>query len=232
MRPSIHRLRLAKVKLPGRFNPPSYRDSRIDVYAYLVIARTHVLLVDTGVGTGNGHIDTTFEPEHTPLTAELARHGLEPADVNLVVNSHLHFDHCGNNALLSNAEIFVQERELAIARSLGHRYTVTEWFDYAGARIHPIHGDSEIAPGVTLLATPGHTPGHESVLVEAGDAPVLIAAQAAFTADEYQRGGDPREQAHEGYGEEYVASISRLKSIRACEVHFSHDDRVATADTI
>jgi len=61
---------------------------------------------------------------------------------------------------------------------------------------------------------------------------ILIAAQAAYTADEYQRGGDPEEQAHAGFADHYVRSISRLKSIAAKEVHFSHDDNVVNSDSI
>jgi len=217
----VHRLHLASVNLPGRFSPPTYLDTRIEVYAYLVITPTDILLIDTGVGEGNEHIERTFEPRRTPLAAELARFGLQTADVSLLVNSHLHFDHCGNNRLFPDAEIFVHANELSIAST--PRYTVTGWFDYEGARITPVSEDTEISPGVTLIQSPGHTPGHQSILVETAGGRTLIAAQAAYTADEYRRGGDPTEQAHEGLNEQYVQSISRLKSLAAQRVYFSHD---------
>ena len=219
---SVHRLHMASVNLQGRFNPPTYLDTRIDVYAYLVITGSDVLLVDTGVGEGNEYIERMFEPRRTPIAEELARYGLETTDVNLLVNSHLHFDHCGNNRLFPGAEIFVQSNELSVARL--PRYTVAEWFDYDGAPINAVSGDLEIGAGITLLASPGHTPGHQSVLVETVGGNILIAAQAAYNADEYQRGGDPVEQAHEGLKEQYLQSISRLKSVAAEEVYFSHDD--------
>jgi glyoxylase-like metal-dependent hydrolase (beta-lactamase superfamily II) len=173
------------------------------------------------VGEGNAYIERTFEPRRTPLAAELARFGLQTEDVSLLVNSHLHFDHCGNNRLFPHAETFVQANELSVART--SRYTVTEWFDYEGARITPVSEDTEISPGVTLIQSPGHTPGHQSVLVETAGGRTLVAAQAAYTADEYRRGGDPSEQAHEGLNEQYVQSISRLKSLAAQRVYFSHD---------
>ena len=213
---------MASVNLTGQFNPPTYRDGRIDVYAYLVVTESDVVLIDTGVGEGNPYIERTFEPRRTPIAEELARFGLEITDVNLIVNSHLHFDHCGNNRLFPNAEIFVQSSELSIGRT--PRYTVAEWFDYEGARLNAVSGDMEICDGVKLLPTPGHTPGHQSVLVETVGGDLLVAAQAAYTADEYQRGGDPAEQAHEGLEEQYLQSISRLKSVAAEEVYFSHDD--------
>jgi len=143
----------------------------------------------------------------------------------MVVNSHLHFDHCGNNRRLTNAEIFVQHAELAVARELGSRYTVSEWFDYDDARLTPVQGDMPIAAGITLLATPGHTPGHQSVLVETQRKRVLVAAQAAFTAAEYQRGGDPAVQAHDGLSDAYVSSVARLHAIGADQVFFSHDNQ-------
>ena len=217
---------MASVNLQGQFNPPTYLDTRIDVYAYLVIMGSSVLLLDTGVGQGNEYIERTFRPRRTPIAEELARFGLETTDVNLLVNSHLHFDHCGNNQLFPNAEIFVQSNELLIAHT--PNYTVGEWFDYEGARMNTVSGDKEISAGIRLLSSPGHTPGHQSVLVETVNGNVLIAAQAAYTADEYRRGGDPVDQAHKGLEEQYLQSISHLKSVAAEEVYFSHDVEAAT----
>lgn len=219
---SVHRLHMASVNLAGQFNPPTFLDTRIEVYAYLAITETDVLLIDTGIGEGNEYIERTFEPRRTPIAEELARFGLETADVNLLVNSHLHFDHCGNNRLFPGAEIFVQADELSVARTT--RYTVAEWFDYEGARLNAVSGDMEISEGIKLLSSPGHTPGHQSVLIETASGNILVAAQAAFTADEYQRGGDAA-QAHEGLAAEYLRSVSKLKSVAADRVYFSHDDR-------
>jgi glyoxylase-like metal-dependent hydrolase (beta-lactamase superfamily II) len=216
---------MARVNLPAQYNPPTYTDTRINVYAYLVVTDSDVILIDTGVGAGNKIIEDRFAPLLTPITEELARFDISLPEVSIIVNSHLHFDHCGNNAMFPDAEIYVQERELEIARNT--RYTVTNWFDYNGARIKSIAGDMEISKGVKLLASPGHTPGHQSVFLESTERNILMAAQAAYTADEYLRGGDPVDQAHEGLGEVYVQSITRLKSLDAAQVYFSNDDQAA-----
>lgn len=229
---SVDRLYMATVKLAGQFNPPTYADTRINVYAYLIRAGSNVVLVDTGVGIGSDRIDDKFQPQRTPVVEELARLDVELTDVNFIVNSHLHFDHCGNNGLFPNAEVFIQEDELTIARALKTRYTVPWWFDFDGARINPVRGDVEIIAGIRLLSTPGHTPGHQSLLVESGAARVVVAAQAAFTADEYLRGGDPGDQAHEGLECRYVESIARLKSIGANGIYFSHDSTTATVQSV
>lgn len=218
---SIQRLHLARVNLEGCFNPPAYADTRIDVFAYLVITDSEVLLIDTGVGTGNGYVERKFEPSRISITDELARFGVAPGDVTMVVNSHLHFDHCGNNHEFSGARVFIQASELEVART--NAYTVRDWFDFPGARICPVDGDLEITDGVTLLSAPGHTPGHQAVLVATGRGLELIAAQAAFTADEFRRGGDPGVQAHEGFEVPYEQSIARLKSLGAHATYFSHD---------
>ncbi len=220
---AVHRLLMAEVNLLGKFNPPTYVDTRVCVYAYLVLGGEGPVLIDTGVGEGNQIIDRTFAPERTPITQHLAEFDLTPGDIRQVVNSHLHFDHCGNNHNFAQAEVFVQAEELEIARAT--RYTVGEWFDYPDARIHPVVGDLQIARGITLLSTPGHTPGHQSVLIEDHSTRVLVAAQAAFTADEFLRGGDPDVQAHNGFAQAYVHSLERLKSLAVDRICFSHDIR-------
>ena len=220
--PSVHRLRMAQVNLKGQFNPPTFVDTRIDVYGFLVVTSTEVVLVDTGVGVGNAYVDKTFEPFRPKISDALARFDVGMGDVTMVVNSHLHFDHCGNNSLFPNAEFFVQGRELDEART--PLYTVPEWFDFDGARINSIQGDQVITNGVTIIASPGHTPGHQSVLVAGEGSDILIAAQASFTADEFRRGGDPEVQAHEGFQSAYKESIQRLKSIGPGIIMLSHDD--------
>ena len=221
---SVNRLHMGSVKLAGRYNPPSYADTRIDVYGYLVVTESSdVVLIDTGVGEGNAYVDTTFEPARTSIVDELARFGVATSDVGFVVNSHLHFDHCGNNRLFPKASVFIQKAELDAARDPTARYTVNGWFDYPGARITEADGDMEIVSGVRLLATPGHTPGHQSVLITNSSERILVAAQAAFTVDEYHRGGDPKEQAHEGLEDRYRESIVRLKAMGVPIVYFSHD---------
>lgn len=218
----IRRLHAGRVDLAGQFNPPTFRDTRIDVFAYLVVIDDEVLLVDTGVGFGNRFVDNRFQPSDRNLIAQLRDAGVRPTDVTGVVNSHLHFDHCGGNEKFTNARIFIQQCELEIARR--GRYTVRQWFDYPDADIRPIDGDHSLSDHVTLIKTPGHSPGHQSIVVETADETVVIAAQCAFRSDEFARGGDADVQAHDGLEADYVASIERIKSIDADRVLFSHDD--------
>jgi len=218
---SVHRLHVATVNLAGQFNPPEFVDTRIDVYAFLVTNNTRAILIDTGVGEGNAFIDSKFAPARKSLERELHGHGVSIEDVSIVVNNHLHFDHCGNNSLFPNAEVYIQSEEIAVART--PRYTVREWFDYEFARIVPVSSDVEICDGVKLISSPGHTPGHQSVLVQSKAGPILVAAQAAFSAAEYDAGGDPEAQAHELLEGRYQKSIAKLQAIVPATVLFSHD---------
>src|SRR5256885_7369369 len=101
-----------------------------------------------------------------PADDATPKHDLSPADVKMFINSHLHFDHCGQNAVFQHAPFYVQRSELVRARRDGF---TAEWFDFAGARFELVDGDAEIAEGVRVVATPGHTIGHQSVVVETGD---------------------------------------------------------------
>ena len=88
-----------------------------------------------------------------------------PRDVACVINTHLHFDHCGGNRLFPGVPIHVQARELADARSLDD-YTIREWVDFDGATYVEHEGEVELLPGIRLLPAPGHTDGHQVVVVE------------------------------------------------------------------
>ncbi len=200
---------------------PGEASGRIDVFAYLVQLGELAILVDTGVGEGNRYIEKHFEPRRTSIIESLKAQHLAPGDINVIVNSHLHFDHCGNNQMFPNAQVYVQEAELAAAAE--PMYTVNEWYDYAGADVKAVDGDTVVTEGVTLLSTPGHTPGHQAVMIESDGEIHLIAAQAAYRIAEYLTGGDPDEQAHPGLSDQYVASINKLKGIGAHHIYFSHD---------
>jgi glyoxylase-like metal-dependent hydrolase (beta-lactamase superfamily II) len=193
------------------------------VRAFLVIHDAGALLVDTGVGRGNAEVDQAFEPRHASLDDALASHGAGPGDVTAVVNSHLHFDHAGQNGLFRGVPIFVQraEREAAVAAD----YTIPEWIDFPGSRYELLDGDAEIAPGVRVIATPGHTPGHQSVLVSEGRGPALIAAQAVYSRAEWEGATDPRRSGLPSAWDRaaYADSVSKLRALGPRVVYFSHD---------
>jgi N-acyl homoserine lactone hydrolase len=168
-------------------------------------------LVQTDDGR-NVLIDSGLPPEMTtggpepseqspPLLDQLRGLGVEPGDVGTLVSTHLDIDHVGHHELFSNAEHVVQRRQMDVARGGDERF--------AGGRAHwdtpllrrrLIDGDYDLFPGLRLIETSGHAPGHQSVLVRLPrTGPVLLAADAVslerlFTSD---RPAQPTEDAEE-----------------------------------
>jgi N-acyl homoserine lactone hydrolase len=111
--------------------------------------------------------------------------GVEARDVDLVVLSHLHYDHAGGAELFAaEAELVAQRDEYAFAHHpppVFQHFYYRKNFDLPGARWRLLDGDTELAPGVTALRTDGHTPGHQSLLVELPETgPVILAADACY----------------------------------------------------
>ncbi|MFB6894204.1 MBL fold metallo-hydrolase [Kitasatospora sp. NPDC056327] len=144
-----------------------------------------VTLVDTGIGPV-GSPASGWAPVPGRLPAVLARAGIVPGDVEAVVLTHLHEDHYGWSVTPEGVPVFPEARYLvqhAEVAALGPTRTartyVVEPLLRAG-RLHEVDGRTPLAgpagPGsaVTLLPTPGHTPGHQSVLVTGGGGRLLI----------------------------------------------------------
>jgi len=165
----VHRLHLTDVT-PAP-NLPWTRPT-FPVFAYLVLHPTGSILIDTGVGIGNRLIDELYSPVHHDIDDALGRHGVGIDDVATVITSHLHFDHCGQNNRFAGSTILVQRAEVEAATAA--RYTVPDWAFPPHIDLALIEGDHQIATGVRVIATPGHTPGHMSVWIESGGDELVV----------------------------------------------------------
>jgi N-acyl homoserine lactone hydrolase len=134
-------------------------------------------LVQTGDGK-NILIDSGFPADHVPLPEappfkrgknvieHLAELGLQPGDIDLLVCTHFDVDHAGFHDAFTKAELIVQREHYELARSGHPRFAgARAHWDHPALRYRLIEGDTEILPGLILLETSGHTPGHQSVLV-------------------------------------------------------------------
>jgi N-acyl homoserine lactone hydrolase len=151
------------------------------VYVHTIEHPDGLVLVDTGMIDSTPELDEQWRPVPHPLPEELV------ARVSVVINTHLHFDHCGGNRVFRGLPVHVQARELADARTLPH-YTITEWVDFDGVSYIEHDGEAEVLPGVRLLPAPGHTAGHQVVLVDTPDGLVVLGGDVAYTFDELEQG--------------------------------------------
>lgn len=121
------------------------------------------------------------------LTSALASAGVRPEDINIVIHTHLHYDHAGNNQLFPHARFFVQREELRYALA-PTTFDATAYFalslgitpDYLGTKFELLDGDAGIADGVRVITTPGHTPGHQSVLVDTAGGRYCVTGDAVM----------------------------------------------------
>lgn len=141
----------------------------LPIWAFLVQGNGHNILVDTGLDENELFPPAGFT-EETGLTPEslvdcLKAHELSADDIDIVINTHLHDDHCGNNALLGKAKFYAHPEEVAFCKAphpLDHRYD--EYFIENTEFVDAVDGQ-EIVPGVTVIFSPGHTVGCLSVRV-------------------------------------------------------------------
>lgn len=167
---------------------------RFPVYSVLVVHPEAKILFDTGFDLETVQRLLPFEkPEQTEeqtIPGQLKKIGLSVNDIDYVVNSHLHFDHCGANPLFPHATFVVHKEELRNAyvpepfAKIGY---VREHFDIKDAKYELITGDYELVDGVHLIHTPGHTSGHYSLFVENLKQPVIYTADAIFGEENLEK---------------------------------------------
>lgn len=146
---------------------------RMPVYAHVVDHPDARVLVDTGVREPHP-VTVDLDPRPRPPD----EWGIDLTSIDIVVNTHLHFDHCGNNHLFAGAPIHVQRQELDDALTLDD-YTIREWVQASGVQYVPVDGERELLPGVRLVPAPGHTRGSQMVVMDTGDRPTVLAGDTA-----------------------------------------------------
>jgi N-acyl homoserine lactone hydrolase len=143
-----------------------------------------LVLVDTGMIDSTPDLDEEWHPTPHPPPGELV------SRVAVVVNTHLHFDHCGGNRLFPGMPIHVQARELEDARTQDD-YTIREWVDFRGATYAEHDGEVEILPGVRLVPAPGHTAGHQIVVVETEEGRIVLGGDVGYSFSEIGQADTP-----------------------------------------
>jgi glyoxylase-like metal-dependent hydrolase (beta-lactamase superfamily II) len=171
-------------------------------------------------------VDAHYLPRRHDLSAALAAAGTDVGQITQVANCHLHFDHCGGNPQLAGRPVFVQAGELAEARNTAD-YTLPELVE--GGGFEELAGESEVLPGVFLVPTPGHTSGHQSLIVRRADGAVILAGQSHDTASEYAADRLSWRAQHDTHGRplpEGPVWMERLQDFDPRVVYFAHDHSI------
>ena len=162
-------------------------------HSYLIRTDGDVVLVDTGIGPAGTPVSDMLHPDGGMLLDELTAIEVQPADVDVVVLTHIHFDHIGWNVagLADDPRPTFPEATYLIQRAEWEAYARDEDPQGRSARdrqirwlheqelLRLVDGEDELAEGVRLLPTPGHTLGSQSVLVGSGEGASILAGDVA-----------------------------------------------------
>jgi N-acyl homoserine lactone hydrolase len=203
----------------------------IPVWSAAIEGGGHRVLVDTGLADPRrwSAYNPCLQRADETLAAALAELGWKHADIDIVVNTHLHYDHCENNPFLPRAQFFVSELEWVHA----HRPVPSQAWSYQAPWTGPevternytrIRADSyDVLPGLRMISTPGHTPGHQSVLVDTADGVLCVAGDAACLMENL---AVPTPPAVNVSVEESLRSIEKIRTL-AQRILMNHDPNIA-----
>lgn len=200
----------------------------LPVWAAAVEGNGVKALIDTGIrdhDRWDRELNPCWREEDESLEAALAEIGWRTPDVELVINSHLHYDHAENNTAFRNARFVVSRTEWEYAKSPIPSQTKLydfEWTDEAVTYLDyelVAVDDYDVMPGLRLIQTPGHSRGHQSVVVSTAEGTLCVAGDAACLPESF-RGPTPPGGATSI--EQGFASLERIRS-SAQRVLMNHD---------
>jgi N-acyl homoserine lactone hydrolase len=179
----------------------SMPDYQIPIVCYLVQTQDgRNILIDSGLPEVIPEEGSEFE-NGQDVVGQLASIGLTPEDVETVISTHYDFDHAGRHAAFTRATYIVQRvHQLDAASNPRFAATRPQW-DQPAERLRLVDGDTELLPGLKLIETSGHVPGHQSVLVQLPrTGAVLLPIDAVpfaegFTRDKQNDGSQPDAEA-------------------------------------
>lgn len=216
--------KLYLIQIAARTTPGSSESTPFPCYL-IQLSDGKYILIDSGFPA-----DLPERPElqlRQNVVEQLALLGLQPEAIETIICTHFDGDHCGHHEDFPNAELVVQREHYNVA-SGGHQrfaFSRSHW-DFPVSRYHFVDGDTTLSPGIELIETSGHVPGHQSVLVHLPETgPVLLAIDAVTVQTNFKpdRQAGPMDIDEE----KLVASTNKLLDLVQREqvalVVFGHD---------
>lgn len=222
----VVRIHQGHYTVPLEFPPnPHLQGAAIVVTSFLVRHPDGPILLDTGFALGHAKAEALFHPVVRDFDDALREMAVKPTEVRAIANCHLHIDHSGNNFRFPGTPIFLQKAERDAAGTTLDYSLPEKTIAFPGAKLEVLDGEEgEIAPGVRVIPTPGHTDGHQSFVVETQEGRIVIAGQAFNEASDYTRALlawrlDRDRLPHPAY----APWVARLQELDPWRVTFAHD---------
>lgn len=141
-------------------------------------------------------IDTGHFGNRAHLIKALENNGIDPKSIEIVILTHLHWDHCLNIDLFSNAKIYLNEKEYKMGDIIPNFNNLSPEYNKAinniikkaileNKRLELFNGDINLTKDIKLLETPGHSPGHTTILIENGEGKIVCSGDTIALARDY-----------------------------------------------
>lgn len=161
------------------------------------------------------------------LLSQFEEIGLHPNDIDYFALSHIHNDHTGNANYFTSATLIMQQKEYEIAfNTVKKPFNYNDYKELKGSKVKKLNGDHDMFEdgSVQFIATPGHTPGHQSLLLKLENSgTIIISGDISYYKENYEQQGIPTFNADE---EESRASILKIKQLVAdnnAQLWIQHD---------
>lgn len=182
---------------------PDISDEKValPVFTFLIEGGEELILVDTGMAWTDRasayHHPGSYQPEGMAIHEQLEKIGCKCEDIKKVIFTHLHWDHIFYMEKFTNAQFIAQRKEYEFAmdpiplyyKSYEHPSLGVKR-PFEGIKIDLVDGEAEIAPGVRVFPTPGHSPGHQSVEIDTNQGSYICAGDSAFIMNNFNEIGE------------------------------------------
>ncbi len=148
------------------------------ILAWLLMKGQEKMLVDTGVFGPVARPEVESRYDGTPdrkMEPQLRRFNTRPEEISLVILTHLHLDHAAGAGYFKKARFIVQKKEMEYASKPLPIHRGAYNMDYSKMSFEYVDGDAEIVPGISVILTPGHSPGGQAVVIDTAKGPCILA---------------------------------------------------------